>query len=83
MLQGIRALVNQSTKYGPISSESMDSKRVIDAIVDEEHLTSSIYKAVKQLWADTGIQKTLTYSSHFQLGDSVKYFLDRLDVVCS
>ncbi|MED6289765.1 Guanine nucleotide-binding protein subunit alpha-13 [Characodon lateralis] len=37
------------------------------------------FSAIKDLWADSGIQNAYDRRREFQLGESVKYFLDNLD----
>jgi len=34
---------------------------------------------IKTLWADPGVQKTYTHRSKYQLNDSAKYFLDKIE----
>lgn len=43
--------------------------------------TEEFYEHTKRLWADGGIHEAYRRSNEFQLIDSAKYFLDKLDVV--
>jgi len=71
-------------KYGQIARESEEAKKIIDDLRDdEETLRTPVYHAIKRLWADPGIQATFAKSSNFQLGDSTKYFMDRIDLLAS
>jgi len=70
-----------SPNFGPVSDDVADSKRVIDELKTEDELNPELGYHVQRLWADPGIQATFESRSHFQLNDSTKYYLDRIQVI--
>lgn len=50
-------------------------------ILFEQKVTSEIAEAVKQLWADRGIQELYERANEYQLIDSAKYFFERIDEI--
>ncbi|CAK9297554.1 unnamed protein product [Gordionus sp. m RMFG-2023] len=57
-------------------------KFVQDAASQAEfNYSNEFYDATKSLWADAGVQACFERSNEYQLIDSAKYFLDRIDMV--
>jgi len=84
-ITSMKILVDQSIhlheRFNTMSSS--DVKESVDffrALPDEVSvLDPDIARHVKILWTDSGIQKTYTLRSHFQLLDSCSYFFQRVD----
>eukprot|EP01083_Nonionella_stella_P075305 204666_1 len=53
------------------------------ALPSETILNEDIAQKIKMLWADDGIQNTLTMRQHFQIHENVSHFFDRADIICS
>ncbi|XP_055533694.1 guanine nucleotide-binding protein G(f) subunit alpha [Wyeomyia smithii] len=45
------------------------------------HLSMEYVQRVRTLWADNGVRKCFKRSNEFQLIDSAKYFLDRIEII--
>ncbi|KAK3869847.1 hypothetical protein Pcinc_024875 [Petrolisthes cinctipes] len=52
---------------------------VISRMEDTEPFSEELLSAMKRLWVDTGVQECYGRSNEYQLNDSAKYFLDKLD----
>jgi len=52
---------------------------ILELKYEDGTMAPELVSHIKILWADPGIQKTYTHRSKFQLNDSAKYFLDRID----
>jgi guanine nucleotide-binding protein G(o) subunit alpha len=52
-------------------------------MADTEPFESELLDAMKKLWNDHGVQQCFTRSNEYQLNDSAKYFLDKLDDIGS
>ncbi|TKS89573.1 Guanine nucleotide-binding protein subunit alpha-13 [Collichthys lucidus] len=88
---GVRVLVDAREKlhipWGDQDNQKHgDSLMAFDtrsAKVTSGKLETSVFlqylPAIKALWADSGIQNAFDRRREFQLGESVKYFLDNLD----
>jgi guanine nucleotide-binding protein G(o) subunit alpha len=50
-------------------------------MADTEPFESELLDAMKKLWNDHGVQQCFTRSNEYQLNDSAKYFLDKLDEI--
>jgi guanine nucleotide-binding protein G(o) subunit alpha len=50
-------------------------------MADTEPFESELLDAMKKLWTDHGVQQCFTRSNEYQLNDSAKYFLDKLDEI--
>ncbi|XP_068160823.1 guanine nucleotide-binding protein subunit alpha-13-like isoform X1 [Antennarius striatus] len=91
VIKGVRVLVDAREKLripwgDPSNQRHGDSLMAFDtrsAKMVNGQLEKSIFlqylQAIKALWADSGIQNAYDRRREFQLGESVKYFLDNLD----
>ncbi|XP_037133803.1 guanine nucleotide-binding protein subunit alpha-13-like [Syngnathus acus] len=91
VIKGIRVLVDAREKlhipWGNPSNQQLGDKLMAfdtrSAKMARGLLETSVFlqylPAIKALWADTGIQHAYDRRREFQLGESVKYFLDNLD----
>jgi guanine nucleotide-binding protein G(o) subunit alpha len=52
-------------------------------MADTEPFESELLDAMKKLWNDHGVQQCFNRSNEYQLNDSAKYFLDKLDEIGS
>jgi guanine nucleotide-binding protein G(o) subunit alpha len=52
-------------------------------MADTEPFESELLDAMKKLWNDNGVQQCFNRSNEYQLNDSAKYFLDKLDEIGS
>jgi guanine nucleotide-binding protein G(o) subunit alpha len=55
----------------------------ISRMADTEPFESELLDAMKKLWNDYGVQQCFNRSNEYQLNDSAKYFLDKLDEIGS
>ena len=55
----------------------------ISRMADTEPFESELLDAMKKLWTDSGVQQCFNRSNEYQLNDSAKYFLDKLDEIGS
>lgn len=81
IITSMKTLVQQSDMYGPVSADLDPHKRLIDELKGDEEVDEKLGVALKELWADPGIQATYEARANFQLTDSTKYFMERLDDV--
>ncbi|KHJ93486.1 g-protein alpha subunit [Oesophagostomum dentatum] len=78
IIDGMKALnipfaSKQSSDYAALIKRTLDKK-------DEfQPLTEEMYKAIKTLWNDKGVEAAFERRDEFYLHDSAKYFLDALD----
>ncbi|RXM36663.1 Guanine nucleotide-binding protein subunit alpha-12 [Acipenser ruthenus] len=87
IIKGMRVLVDARDKLGiPWQNEGNEKHGMFvmafenKAGVPVEPCTFQLYvPALRGLWLDTGIRQAYGRRSDFQLGESVKYFLDNLD----
>ncbi|KAM5131315.1 guanine nucleotide-binding protein subunit alpha-12 isoform 1-T1 [Callospermophilus lateralis] len=85
--QGSRVLVDARDKLGIPWQHSENEKHGMFLMAFEnkaglpvEPATFQLYvPALSALWRDSGIREAFSRRSEFQLGESVKYFLDNLD----
>jgi len=81
-MQAIKTLSEKSPQYGPVQpGTAMESKKVIDHAKEDTIIDSNLAKHIYTLWNDTGIQATYEQKSSFQITDSCKYFMDRIQVI--
>ncbi|KAL0993567.1 hypothetical protein UPYG_G00109860 [Umbra pygmaea] len=88
---GVRVLVDAREKlhipWGEASNQShgetmmaFDTRAGMAAKgMVESHVFLQYLPSIRSLWADAGIQQAYDRRREFQLGESVKYFLDNLD----
>ncbi|KAL4624415.1 guanine nucleotide-binding protein subunit alpha-12 [Arapaima gigas] len=87
IIKGTRVLVDARNKLGIPWQNSENEKHGMFVMAFEnkagvpvEPSTFQLYvPALEALWRDAGIQEAYGRRSEFQLGESVKYFLDNLD----
>ncbi|XP_075760078.1 guanine nucleotide-binding protein subunit alpha-13 isoform X1 [Pelodiscus sinensis] len=91
VIKGIRVLVDAREKLhipwgDPANQKNGDMMMAFDtrsAMVAQGKVETRVFlqylPAIKSLWADNGIQHAYDRRREFQLGESVKYFLDNLD----
>jgi GTPase SAR1 family protein len=77
----MRALCDASPKFGGVECKDslqfiLDTEDDDDARVDAEGV-----KHYKALWADKAIQLAFEHQNKFQLPDSARYYMDRLDAM--
>ncbi|KAF5403964.1 Guanine nucleotide-binding protein G(S) subunit alpha [Paragonimus heterotremus] len=65
------------------SEENVDlAQRLLEGSSSDEFIYSrAFFDAVEKLWRDQGVQNVFTKANEYQLLDSAKYFLDRIDVI--
>ncbi|XP_029815961.1 LOW QUALITY PROTEIN: guanine nucleotide-binding protein subunit alpha-13 [Manacus vitellinus] len=91
VIKGVRVLVDAREKlhipWGDPANQSNGDKvmafdtravTVVQGMV-ETNVFLDYLPAIRALWADSGIQHAYDRRREFQLGESVKYFLDNLD----
>lgn len=77
----IKAMTTLTISYGDPERES-DSTLVLDVIArmeDTEPFSEALFAALKNLWADSGIQACFKRANEYQLNDSAEYFIADLD----
>ncbi|KYO30953.1 guanine nucleotide-binding protein subunit alpha-13 [Alligator mississippiensis] len=91
VIKGVRVLVDAREKlhipWGvPANQSNGDMMMAFDtrsAMVAQGMVETRVFlqylPAIRALWADSGIQNAYDRRREFQLGESVKYFLDNLD----
>lgn len=87
IIKGMRVLVDARDKLGIPWQNTENEKHGMFVMAFEnkagvpvEPCTFQLYvPALRGLWLDTGIRQAYGRRSDFQLGESVKYFLDNLD----
>ena len=83
IIASMKTLCQHSETYGPVLPENAASKAIVeDELKGDEEIDPKLGEHLRQLWNDPGIQETYDNRSHYQLTDSTKYFLDRLDEIC-
>ncbi|CAF3802627.1 unnamed protein product [Rotaria sordida] len=81
----IRAMETLNIQFSS-SDRERDAAMVLDKIsrmADTEPFESELLDAMKKLWNDNGVQQCFNRSNEYQLNDSAKYFLDKLDEIGS
>ncbi|MBN3277960.1 GNA13 protein, partial [Polyodon spathula] len=91
IIKGIRVLVDAREKlhipWGDPSNQTHGEKmmafdtrsRMVAQGLVETEVFMNYLPSIRALWGDTGIQNAYDRRREFQLGESVKYFLDNLD----
>ncbi|MGH0136079.1 UNVERIFIED_CONTAM: hypothetical protein FKN15_019037 [Acipenser sinensis] len=93
IIKGIRVLVDAREKlhipWGDPSNQTHGekmmafdtrSRMVVQGLVETEVFMNYL-PSIRALWEDSGIQNAYDRRREFQLGESVKYFLDNLDTL--
>ncbi|KAL7672485.1 hypothetical protein ACOME3_007369 [Neoechinorhynchus agilis] len=81
----LRAMSSLGINYKAAARER-DAAMVIDKIsrmADTEPFEPELLEAMKNLWSDDGVQECFGRANEYQLNDSAKYFLDKLDEIGS
>ncbi|XP_018612396.2 guanine nucleotide-binding protein subunit alpha-13b [Scleropages formosus] len=91
IIKGIRVLVDARSKlhipWGDPSNETHGETmmafdtRAVPASGVETKVFLQLLPSIRSLWADSGVQNAYDRRREFQLGESVKYFLDSLDKI--
>jgi GTPase SAR1 family protein len=82
IIASMKTLCQQSEYYGIVSTENQLSKQIVEnELKGDEEIDPKLGEHLLALWNDTGIQETYEQRSHYQLTDSTKYFLDRLEEI--
>lgn len=50
-------------------------------MIQGDPFSPDLLAAMKRLWKDPGVQDCFSRSNEYQLNDSAKYFLDKLDII--
>jgi len=81
LVQQSETLATEQPALGTLTSAvSVVSVAYIKALAkDTSEITTETAYHMKLLWADQGIQNTFSHRHQFQLSDSTRYFLDRID----
>jgi len=81
LVQQSETLAIEQPALGTLTSAvSIVSVAYIKALAkDTSEITTETAYHMKLLWADQGIQNTFSHRHQFQLSDSARYFLDRID----
>lgn len=80
----IRAMETLGIPLAGSTPRERDAALVLDKIArmaDTEPFESELLDAMKRLWKDAGVQSCFNRSNEYQLNDSAKYFLDKLDEI--
>jgi len=81
IITSMKTLVQQSDQFGPVGSKLEAHKQLIDELKGDEEIDEKLGETLRELWEDEGIQQTFEQRANFQLTDSTKYFLDRLEEI--
>ncbi|XP_041364674.1 guanine nucleotide-binding protein subunit alpha-12-like [Gigantopelta aegis] len=85
IVKGMRVLIDARNKLGiPLTDESLAKYEIFVFSFDgnqklDEQQFSLYIEPMRKLWKDGGIRSAFDRRREFQLGDSLKYFLDNLD----
>jgi GTPase SAR1 family protein len=83
MVCNAKTLSENSHQHGePETEEGKAARDFIDDLEDEARVTAEVAMELKNFWNDPGIQKCYENRALFQLNDSTKYFMDRVDTIC-
>ena len=85
-IQSMKVLINGSfTKEINLDSDEHEqlAEQVLNLSATGEAFTADIAQAIKELWADNGIQETYKFSNSFQLNDSAAYYFDAIDRIAA
>jgi guanine nucleotide-binding protein G(i) subunit alpha len=78
----MKVLINGSfTKEIALDSDENEqlAEKILNLSATGDAFNEEIGQAIKQLWADGGIQQTFSHANEFQLNDSAKYYFDSID----
>lgn len=83
-VQSIHVILEAMEVLG-IPLENPENQYHYDFILDHNQqihqftLLPEVVKAIKALWADSGVQETFTRSNEYQLNDSASYYFDSIE----
>jgi len=81
-IQSMKVILNSLSKLA-IELEKEDNKAKADMIsalsASGDAWNDEVYKAIKDLWADKGVQDCHARASEIQLNDSAAYYFDAID----
>jgi len=87
ILLNVKTLCDQSDKLAQrgiqgtrVSNKNAASKKCIDDLKDET-IDSKTAGHMAALWSDPGIQKTYEHRAMYQLNDSTRYFLEKIQEI--
>jgi len=81
-LQAIKTLSERSDQYGKVENgPAVEAKKLVDATREDAFIDPPLAKAIGTLWLDKGIQATYEQKSSYQITDSCKYFMERINVI--
>lgn len=87
VINSIQLLCKNSTRYSPkscVSPALEESKKFMEQeFRDDQPLTYELVQHIKALWNDSGIRYTFDRGYDFHLFDQAKYFLDKVDELCT
>jgi hypothetical protein len=83
ILINMQTLCIQATNYGGVDAKAEDVRVSVLALKEDQPLTTEIADQLVLLWNDAGIQRAYANRAHFQLLDSIKYFMGRVKVVAA
>jgi len=79
-LQAVKTLSERSETYGKVTT-ALPSKKFIDQLREDAPLDGLVARHIETLWNDPGIQATYEQKSSFQITDSCKYFIGRIQAM--
>lgn len=85
VINAMKALCEVVDKYGGLQSPEAVAARsfVENELKGDEELDEKMGEQLKLLWNDKNIQETFAkHGTEFQLPESTKYFMDKLDEIC-
>ncbi|CAG8566297.1 595_t:CDS:2 [Ambispora leptoticha] len=83
-VQSMRVILEAMENMG-LSLRNESSQKHANAIlnlpsqIEGDHLSQDVSLAIKNLWADRGVQDCFSRSREYQLNDSAKYYFDSID----
>jgi len=88
VVECIKVLCNTASTYGGIVGEApRESKKIMDDLKDDDLNPITLIPAhahhITLIWKDPGIQLTYEHRNEFQLPDSCKYLMEKVDEICS
>ncbi|OMJ27845.1 Guanine nucleotide-binding protein subunit alpha [Smittium culicis] len=87
-IQSIHVLLEAMSNL-EIDLDNPELQSLVDTIIDkpsqidDEIFPPEVYRAIKLLWNDRGVQECFSRSNEYQLNDSAKYYFDNIDRISS
>jgi GTPase SAR1 family protein len=81
----MRALCDASEAHGGVAQECKDSWKYVMEMPDDDssRIDQTNVKHFQKLWEDAAVQQAYANQSSFQLPDSAKYYLDKLEEIAA